>query len=390
MNKRIESVDLLRGMVMILMLLDHTRMYFHYDAFFYEPTDLKNTNLPVFLTRWITHFCAPVFIFLTGLSSFLSGLKSNRKKMSIWLIKRGIWLIVLELTIIKLAWLFQFNTTNIDLMVIWTIGVCMIFLAGIIHLPRNWILAVGLLMIFCHNLFDGYQPEGDSVFNVIWKILHVPGLIEFENINVYVSYPLIPWIGVIAVGYWFGSMFKADIKPHYRRKFMLVTGFFSVNLFVVLRISNFYGDKNLFLIGDYSLSYHIMSFLNVEKYPASLQFLLITIGFSFIALAIAEKIKNSWLNRIIIVGRVPMFFYIIHIFIVHSMAMLFALCSGYSYKEMIIEFWVTFQPGLKGYGVSLFFVYVIGLIILIIIYPLCNRYNDYKNDNRQNPFLKYL
>ncbi len=385
-RNRIVSIDIIRGLVMLLMLLDHTRMFFNRDAFLFEPTDLEQTNLALFFTRWITHFCAPVFILLAGISARLLSQNLSTKELSIWLLKRGFWLIVLELTFIKFAWLFRFDFQNLDLMVIWGIGASMIFLSGLIWLSKRLILGISLLIILSHNLLDGWTATSPAL-NSIWRVLHVMGFLETDSINVYVSYPLIPMMGLIALGFVLGGLYQ--VSGRVRKKVLLISGISMITLFAVLRITNWYGDPRPYeWIHQWDIT--LMSFFNTTKYPHSLLFILMTIGPTFLLMFFLEDKKLRGMNIFSAYGKVPLFFYLIHIFIVHLLAMGLASITGFGAHNMIIDFWVTYQPELKGYGVPLFWTYIITIGIAIVLYPVVKNYRQFKLKHPKWWWLRYL
>ena len=387
-RKRISSIDLLRGLVMVLMALDHVRDYFSYDAFFFEPTDLTQSNIAFFFTRFVTHFCAPVFVFLAGTSAFLVGQRLNKKELSVWLLKRGIWLVIAELTIVKFAWFFKLDYTTTLIMVIWALGVSMIFLAAFIHLPKTLGIALCLLVVFGHNLFDGFHPTGFAA-NAVWSFLHEFNVIDFSSFTIFIGYPLIPWIFVMPLGYYFGALYTGEVDAQQRRKTLLQLGFGVIALFFALRSFNFYGDAVPWEMQE-SISMSIASFFNVSKYPPSLLYLLITLGPAFVFLAFAEKWQGAFHDKLVVIGRVPMFFYIVHLYVIHLAALIAAVLTGYPASAMVIDVWVNMQSNLQGYGFSLGVVYLVWLALVIGLYPLCNRYNNYKNNNRDKWWLSYL
>lgn len=387
-RNRISSIDLLRGVVMVIMALDHVRDYFHYDAFFFDPSDLDKTNPALFFTRFITHFCAPVFVFLAGTSAFFVGQRLNRKSLSIWLLKRGFWLVIAEITLIKFAWTFSFDYSIVMIQVIWALGIGMICLAGFIHLPRNWVIGLCLLGVAAHNLTDGFTPAPGALSD-IWTLLHVQDAIPFDSLTLFVAYPIIPWIFVMPLGYYFGELYHSDFDPGMRTRRLLQLGGVLTLLFFVLRFLNIYGDPYAWEANG-SLSHDIMSFFNLTKYPPSLQYLLATLGPSILFLGFAEKWKGALTDNLVIVGRVPMFYYIIHIYIIHLLAMAAAALSGFSASDMIIKFWVSFEPQLQGYGFSLWFVYLIWIALVLALFPVCKVYNTFKSNNRHLWWLTYL
>lgn len=393
-GKRIESIDMLRGLVMVIMALDHVRDYFHKDAYYFDPTDLEQTNAALFFTRFVTHFCAPVFVFLAGTSAFFVGQRRDKKFLSSWLIKRGLWLIFAEFTLIKLAWTFQLDYSTIILQVIWVLGLGMICLAAFIHLPRKLGIFISLVVVFSHNLFDIYST-GDpftpaaTVGESIWRYLHVFGLVPLGSTMSLVAYPAIPWIFVMPLGYYFGSLYKPSVPAATRIRRLWQLGLSMTVLFVVLRLSNIYGDPFTW-IPQKDVSFTIMSFLNVTKYPPSLLFLLVTLGPSIVFLALAESWRGWFVDQLVIIGRVPMFFYVVHIYLIHLLGLIAAVLTGFQASDMLIDIWVTIQPELKGYGFGLGFVYLVWVAVVLALYPVCVWYNRYKTNNRDKWWLSYL
>lgn len=393
-GKRIKSIDMLRGLVMVIMALDHVRDYFHKDAFFYDPTDLEETNIALFFTRFVTHFCAPVFVFLAGTSAFFVGKRRDKKFLSKWLLKRGVWLIFAEFTIIKLAWAFKLDYSVLMLQVIWVLGLGMIFLAAYIHLPRKLGIAIALLVILMHNAFDIFTPAdpfspATTSMESLWRLLHVFGLIPLGSSTVLVAYPAIPWIFVMPLGYYFGTLYLPDVMPSLRIKRLWQLGLGITILFFVLRAINAYGDMLPWSVQD-NFSFTVLSFLNLSKYPPSLLFLLITLGPSIIFLALAEKWKGWFFDQLVIIGRVPMFFYVVHIYLIHFLALIAAVATGFQASDMIIDIWINMQSELQGYGFGLGVVYLIWIGIVLALYPVCIWYNRYKSNNRDKWWLSYL
>ncbi len=388
-NKRIQSIDLIRGSVMLLMALDHIRDYLHYDSFMYDPTDLSQTTVPVFLTRFITNICAPVFCFLAGTSAFFVGAKKNVNSLSIWLFKRGLWLVIVEFTIVNFGWYFKFNTTFIDLAVIWCLGVSMIFLAGLIRLPKTIAILIALLLVFGHNMLDSFKPIPDDFLSKLWYVFHVEGEFKLGSFTVYTVYPLMSWIGLMTLGYYFGQLYQPSFNNKKRINILYGTGIFLIILFSLFRISNLYGDLHPW-VKQNTIQYSILSVLNVTKYPPSFSFICITIGPALIFLAAAENFRNKLSKVFITVGQVPMFFYILHIYVLHLVAIVAVVASGYKFSDMILNIWIPFNTHLKGYGFSLPVVYLIWLGIIIALYPLCKIYNRYKKENKHKWWLSYL
>lgn len=383
---RIESIDLLKGLVMVIMALDHVRDYFHYSAFFFDPADPIQSNLPLFFTRWITHFCAPIFSFLAGLSACMAGKRRTRSELSDFLLKRGIWLIFVELTIVGFAWTFDVEFRTFGLRVIWSLGISMMVLAALIYLPRVYILIVCLLLICCHNLFDGVHFPG----NVLWTLIHEQDVFQlFGNTKLVIGYPLVPWIAIMALGYYFGGFYDQSIDSNKRKKLFNCIGGIAIAVFVLLRFTNLYGDPTPFKHYT-TLSQDIISFLNPNKYPPSFLYVLMTLGGAFLFLANTEKFKGKVVNFFSTFGRAPFFYYILHLYFIHIIAMIFAQLSGFGWQKMILSTWIGFETNLKGYGFDLWVVYAVWIGIVIMLYPLCKKFDEYKRAHKEIWWLSYL
>jgi uncharacterized membrane protein len=378
-STRIESIDLLRGIVMIIMALDHVRDYFHADAFLFNPLDLEKTNVALFATRWITHLCAPVFVFLAGTSAFLVGSRKGKRELSSFLFKRGLWLLVLEFTVINFAWFFNINFELMALTVIWALGVSMIVLGVAIHLPFKVILALGVILVFGHNLFD----------SIWWSLLHEQSGFQLGHFFVYVGYPLLPWIGTMFLGYSFGSLYLPSVDAGQRKKLLLQLGTAATLLFIILRITDVYGEPYKWATQE-SGAFTLLSFMNVTKYPPSLLYLLITLGPSLIFLGLSENLKGKIAQYVISLGRVPMFYYIVHIAFVHFIALFAAKATGFDFSDMVFNTWVTDSPNLKGYGFSLGITYLVWIAVVLVLMPLCIWYDGYKIRNKEKWWLSYL
>ncbi len=380
---RIESIDLLRGLVMIIMTLDHTRYYFHVVS---NPTDLETTTPMLFFTRFITHYCAPVFVLLAGTSAYLYGSKKTKPELFKFLFSRGLWLIFLEIFLNDFIWFFDKDFVFIQLQVIWILGFSMICLSFLIYLPRIVILVIGVLLIGGHNLLDSITMEGNGLKSIIWYILHQEGTFPLgENRSVGISYPLLPWPGVMMVGYCLGGFYKKEFIVSIRKKWLLLIGSGIIILFFILRVINVYGDPVPWS-QQKNFTYAILSFLNVTKYPASLAYLLITLGPSLIFLSVTENIKNKLTDFIIVFGRVPLFYYFLHILVLHAIATLIGgnlrgwLSHGEGFNSLPL--------GVNGYSLGI--VYIIWICTILMLYPLCKQYMKYKINNRDKWWLNYL
>jgi uncharacterized membrane protein len=376
-GNRIQSIDLLRGLVMIIMALDHVRDYFHWSAQMYAPLDLSQTSAPIFLTRWITHFCAPVFMFLAGTSAFLVGQRKTKKQLSFFLFTRGLWLMFLDLTVIGLGWTFNIHFPTFFFDTLWALGVSMAVLSAFIYLPYKVILGLGILIVGGHNLLDNFHVPGNNIQAFIWGDLHDQRFFNFFGHTVATAYPVLPWIGIIALGYCFGALYKKEFSAVKRKKILLWIGSGAIILFIILRAINIYGDLQTWSYQNTTL-FTFLSFIRVTKYPPSLLYTLITIGPAIIFLAFVERSMNRFTNFISTYGRVPMFYYLIHIYLIHLLAMLAAQLTGFGWQAMVIQFF----PEVKGYGFSLWIVYLIWIAVVLALYPLCKWYDKYKTTHK--------
>ncbi len=375
---------------MILMALDHVRMYFALGTWYADPTDLGTTTPALFFTRWITHFCAPVFFLLAGTSAFLYGEKKDTKTLSSFLLTRGLWLVFAEIVIVNFAWTFDVTYSLILLQVIWALGLSMIALSGLVYLQRNWILIIGLILVFGHNLLDPITLNNLSASSVLWYVLHQPHVLRLGATRVVnVVYPILPWIGVMALGYSLGKFYKREVKPEQRRKIFLSIGVALTLLFILLRGFNLYGEPEVWSPQD-SPVFTLMSFLNVTKYPPSLHFLLMTIGPALIFLSATDSIKLQDTNPLLVFGRVPFFFYVIHLYVVHSMAMVLLVNQGREWREYIFSMEGIRSGALINFGLGLDAVYLAWVLIMAVLYPLCRWYQKYKENHPEKFWLTYL
>lgn len=359
-KKRIDSIDIMRGIVMIVMALDHVRDFFTDSSG--DPTDLTRVSTALFLTRFITHYCAATFVFLAGTGAFLSISRGKTKwEASKFLVSRGIWLIVLELTIIHWGWGF-----GLFLQVIWAIGVCMVLLGILIFLPVSVITSLGLLIIFCHDIFDNLRPtDFNGAGSTLWSILHVQGVVKLFGEDVFILYPLIPWVGVMMAGYGFGQLYTIDATV--RKKYLRAIGCLAIVLFVLIRSFNFYGDPSLW----HEQSNWVrtaLSFINVSKYPPSLDYLLITLGPVIILLSFLEDIQNRVTDVLVLFGRVALFYYILHLYLIHGLALLVASITGAA-------------DGLLMFSLPV--VYLIWALVVFILYFPCRWFMQYKRTHKR-------
>jgi len=378
---RLQSVDMLRGLVMIIMALDHMRDFttiYHFNA-----EDLSQTTIPLFFTRWVTHFCAPVFMFVAGVGSGLGEINGKSKKeLSYFLWTRGLWLVFLEFTVIKLGWAFNFTEPNIILQVIWALGMSMLSLAVLIYIPKKWLLIVGLIMVFGHNLLDDINSESFGILAPLWKMFHVDGRFPLGSITVIAKYPMIPWIGVMALGYVFSAFYKMEAGVRQQKMFLL--GLICTILFIVIRWINIYGDP-LPWETQSTFGMTLVSFLNTNKYPPSLSYLLMTLGPSIMLLALFERVHGWFSNFLTVFGRVPMFFYIVHIYSIHLLAVLLGLYQGFAISDMT----TLFRNLPQDYGFGLPVTYILWFLLIISHYYLCKEYIKFKK-GKTHPFFSYI
>jgi uncharacterized membrane protein len=393
---RIDAIDILRGLVMVIMALDHTRDYFSHLRF--EPENLARTWGALFFTRWITHFCAPLFFFLAGTGAFFYGRRRTASELSRFLWTRGLWLIVLEFTAVGFAWAFQYPFGIFG--VIWALGASMVLMAAAVRLPVRWLAALSVLVIVTHDLFDHIRPAQFGSLGWVWKLLHVRGFVQLPfNIPEFVLFPIIPWVAVMGAGYAFGTVFA--LEPEKRQKITLRLGTVLTLAFILLRATNIYGNPPAGLGGVSQGDWHIQPtiektvilFFDVEKYPPSLQFLLMTIGPSLLLLSWLDKRSTRHLmspteSALLIYGRVPLFFYVLHIYLIHALAVATALLFHQPFHWLLQgAFFLNDIP--FGYGHNLPFIYLMWITAVAILYLPCRWWADLKK-RRKDWWLSYL
>lgn len=384
---RIESVDVVRGLIIALMALDHVRDFFGDQSI--QPTDLPNTTVALFLTRWVTHICAPTFFLLSGLSARLMLGRMSKPALSRFLISRGAWLIFLELVVMRFALQFNFDYHVTIITVLWALGWAMIVLAGLIWLPSWLVAGFGLILVAGHNALGGFDSSNLGHWRPLWSFLHAPGIL-FTNRHsvVLVAYVLIPWVGVTALGYVLGQIYEWHGAR--RRRLLLRIGLSSILGFTVLRWANVYGDPVPWMTQS-SLPWTVISFLNTNKYPPSLLFLLMTLGPALLLLGAFDKGVPRVFRPALILGTVPLFFYVLHFYLIH----LLATASSYlRYGEVanmfrspdLAHFPFTQPP---GWGAPVNVIYLIWISVLLLMYPLCSWYARLKA-RRRDWWLSYL
>ncbi len=371
-SRRLPVVDLLRGLAIVLMALDHVREFLQVEQF--DPLDLQHTTPALFFTRWMTHFCPSIFVLLAGvgIGLGLSGKRSRTQQARIVLI-RGIWLVVLELTVVHLAWFFNWEFHAALGQVIWAIGWSMIFMAGLIFLPTWLIVSVGLTLILAHNAFDTVPADAFGEWKWVWSFLHAGGPISWSRYSIYIAYPLIPWVGVMAVGFGFGRFLLR--KTPLRSRMIMTTGLLMMVAFVVLRGGNLYGNPTPWKPQSTPLL-TVMSILNCQKYPPSLAYLLMTLGPTLAAWPLWERCRGPVANFLMTFGRVPLFFYVTHLFVIHGLTI--AIVST---QTGTLPGWLwNFPPGHAGAGsgLPLPLVYLVWIGVVLLHYPLCRWYGRLK------------
>lgn len=392
---RIESIDIVRGIAMVLMALDHVRDFFHLGANLGDPMDLATTTGFLYFTRYITHFCAPIFILLSGTSIYLQSLRKTKKELGIFVLKRGLVLILFEWTIIALGWTFNPLFNIFPFQVIWAIGISMVILGLLIlcRLPINGFLVLGLMIVCLHNLLD--IPESAQGFkpNFTWDLFHYGHFAVYKLWHMHyavIVYPFFAWTGVMMLGYCLGIFFGPNYSPIQRKKILLQIGLGLIVSFIIIRGINVYGDphqwhtqKNIF--------YTLLDFFKVNKYPPSLLYVCMTIGPAIVLLALIEKIKNKFTSTISIFGRTALFYYILHIYLIHLVAAIFFFARGHTWNDVVTlgeKFPFLFIAPGEGYGLAV--VYVIWLAVVLALYPICKWYDKYKTNHKNKWWLSYL
>ncbi len=401
MKTRLASVDALRGTVMIVMALDHVRDFIHRGAMSGSPTDLATTTPILFLTRWVTHFCAPVFMLTAGLGAYFYWQRSRsagvavhtgKRRLSQFLVTRGLWLIVLELTLMQFAYNFNLASTNpIFLLVLYVLGACMIVLAALVWLPINVLAIVSLATVVLHNTLDPIRAQSLGSFAPVWTLLHQVGAIPFAGRIFIAPYSLIPWFAVMALGFCLGPLFTT--APEARRQHLLRVGVAMTVAFVALRAANIYGDPARWS-PQASPVMTLVSFLNVTKYPPSLSFLLMTLGPALILLSRFDSISFTRTNPLIVFGRVPLFYFVLHFFAAHLAAVILALVT---YGTSAFAFMWQPVPSMGGpakafpadFGYPLWVAYAVWIAIVVLLYPVCRWFAGVK-ERRREWWLSYL
>jgi uncharacterized membrane protein len=379
-KSRVRSVDALRGLVMIVMALDHVRDFTSSSAFLFQPDDLTRTTAALFFTRWITHFCAPVFMFTAGIGAYFRAARGQTTgELSRFLVTRGLWLVLLELTAVRLA--FSFGRGPVILEVLWALGWSMVLLAVLVHLPVRWLAVFSIAAIALHNLADGVKG------GFVWDILHRQAAVQVGGMLVVVAYPLVPWFAVMATGYCFGRVMAFETER--RRRWLLRIGWGVTAAFLVVRGINIYGDSQRWSGAIPGMV--VLSFLRVTKYPPSLDFLLMTLGPAILLLWWLDRVEIGDNNPLMVFGRAPLFYFVVHLFLIHGLAVLLAVVR---YGQA--GFMLSPLPSMGGpaiyptdYGFGLGGVYAIWIAVVILMYPLCRWFAGVKR-RRRDWWLSYV
>lgn len=377
---RIAAIDVVRGLAVVLMALDHTRDYT--TALRFQPEDLSQTSLAVFLTRWVTHFCAPTFVLLAGVGTGLAARRQPVPALRRFLVTRGSWLLVLELVVTPVGWQFGFDPLPAFALVLWALGWSMIALAALIGLPRPVLAGLGAAIVVGHNLTDGLRPAAFGAAAPLWHALHVPGFLWPGGI--FIGYPLLPWLGVMLLGVAAADLWALDADR--RRRLLATMGVAALAAFALLRAMNAYGNPAPWR-PQATTALTIVSFLNVLKYPPSLQFLLMTLGGTALALAVAERAHGAAARLLTTYGRVPLFFYVAHIFVVHAVAVLVAFAQSGEWRRIQV---VTHPEAIPAwFGLPLPGVYLAWVGVVAAMYWPC-RAVDRRKSASQAWWWKYV
>jgi uncharacterized membrane protein len=375
-KQRVNSIDLLRGLIMIVMALDHTRDYFHTSALLFNATNLEQTTPVLFATRWITHFCAPAFVLLSGISININLRKRGRPDLVKYLLTRGLWLIFLDLVVLRFAFFFNFYYDMTFLSILWMLGWCMVFMAGVIFLPYRATLIIALVIIAGHDALNGITIPAGTPLASLWTIMMTAGFVPPAFVS---SYPLIPWLAIMMFGFVTGRLYGEKYDPVLRRRLLTQLGILAIIMFVILRWANVYGDPAPWSVNTRGPVFTIISFFNASKYPVSFLFTLMTVGPLLIVLARLETINTKWISPAVVFGRVPLFYFIAHFYLIHALALSHQMWkTGKSLQEIDLHFEATFGGITPEGGVSLAGVYVVWISIVVMLYPICRWYDGVK------------
>ena len=386
--KRFTSIDFTRGLVMVIMALDHVREFIHKTSMTQDPTNLETTTAILFLTRWVTHLCAPAFVFLAGISAFVSiRRKNNLRESRKFLLTRGIWLLVLEFAVINFALWFDIQYRLLLMEVIAAIGLSFIVLSFLLRLPSRVIGIIGVLLIIIQNLVQNITVPSDPVMAFIFSVLFHPGLTQLsQEHSFYTAYPLISWLGIMLAGFSFGELF--DLNPEKRRKIFLRSGMAVLSAFIIIRAINIFGDPSGWSLQK-NWFFTFLSFINVSKYPPSLLFTFLFTGITLILLSVSETYKSRLSGMISVYGRVPLFYFIIHLFIIHATMFLVLFIQGFGTEDFVFGAFKNGRPETGG-GTGLTLIYIIWIVLVLFLYPVCKWFGEYKAAQPEKRLLRFL
>jgi len=372
---------------MIIMTLDHVRDLLHTTAITQQPTDLNTTTPVLFFTRWITHLCAPTFVFLSGVSAWLSMQRTNDVRASRrFLLTRGVWLIVLEFTLVGFGLWFDVHFTLFLFNVIGTIGVGFIVLAFLIDRSTKTIAILGLCILFLHNLAPLMAGDEHSLFKQLLMPLFAPAAYQLGHDRLFIiGYPPIPWLGIMLLGFAGGRLFDLETKK--QQSLFLKLGLAAIGLFILLRVINVYGDPVRWS-HQKSGVFTVLSFINVTKYPPSLQFSLLFLGIMLVIAAAIAGIKNKWTELVCVYGKVPLFYFVLHWYLIHPLVFAMVFLQGFKSSDMVFGF--NFGRPKSGSGLPLWAIYMVWIAIVTAMYPLCRRYGRYKERNKGKMWVRLL
>jgi uncharacterized membrane protein len=373
---------------MVIMALDHVRDFMHTTAMSQSPTDLQTTTALLFMTRWVTHLCAPTFVFLSGVSAYISFKRNNNFRESRnFLLKRGIWLVILEFTFINFALWFDIHFRFMIMEVIAAIGMSFIVLSFLLKLPSRTIGIIGLVLIFGHDLLQLVPVPANPAVVFPTAVLFRPSLLQISHgLSAYTAYPLIPWLGIMLAGFACGEFF--EIAAEKRTKIFLRLGIGALSLFAIIRFINIYGDPSKWLIQKTSV-FTFLSFINTTKYPVSLLFTLLFIGITLLVLYFSEKYENRFSGMLSVYGKVPLFYFTIHIYIIHLLMFVMLFIQGFTSSDFVFGAFSNGRPKTGG-GVSLAVIYIIWISVVAVMFPVCKWYGKYKTEHRDKIILRYL
>ena len=398
--KRIDSIDLARGLVMIIMALDHTRDLLHVNSMTQQPTDLATTSPLLFFTRWITHFCAPTFVFLSGVSAYLSARhryergsaiswreRPNARENRRYLLSRGIWLLFLEFTVVNFALWCDIHFRIVIFEVIATIG-CGFIILSLLYKVKPKILGIaGLVLILGHDLLSSVMLPAYPLLQFIGSFLMGPGAFQLTpRLLLVIAYPVLPWLGIMLAGFGCGPLF--ELPADLRRKLFRRIGMAALALFILLRFANFYGDPSPWSVQKNAV-FTFLSFINVTKYPPSGLFTLVTLGGLFLLLAFAEGRNNKFTAMVSVYGKTPLFYFLIHLLVIHAAMFVMVFAQGFRPADLVFGPFKFGRPA-AGSGLTLPCIYGVWLGVVVFMYPLCNWYGRYKASHRENKWLRYL